>query len=213
MKKYVGYLLVLSLIFPAHAFAVGSAGFENASYSAKTLGQANATVARPQDPSTVLSNPAGLIDLEGIQTTAGLQGLNWKIMHKDRATGDFNDNNGKLILIPSFYLSANPGELLKNRVAFGLGVNSPFGLASSFPATGVGHYTGYQNSLRSVATTLAGAVKLADWISVGGGAVDYWIYRTEMEFLRERACSWSDMRSPRRMRVRAVLRGKRMSRR
>ena len=62
-------------------YAVGSSGFENASYSAKNLGQANATVARAQDPSTALSNPAGLLDLQGVQTSVGLQQLDLRIFH------------------------------------------------------------------------------------------------------------------------------------
>ncbi len=90
MKKLAVSALILSIIFSSNqsAFAVGSSGFENASYSAKTLAQANATVARPQDPSTVLSNPAGLMELDGVQTATGLQGLNWKIYHKNKSIAD-----------------------------------------------------------------------------------------------------------------------------
>lgn len=181
MKKVILVLSFLA-IFPSQIFAVGSSGFENASYSAKTLGQANAVVARPQDPSTITLNPAGIVDLDGIQTSVGLQGLNWKIYHRNQVTGDRNENVGKVIPIPSLYVTANPGELLDNRVAFGVGVNSPFGLASTFPSVGVGHYTGYQNSLRTVATTLATSVRLTDWLNVGGGAVDYWIYKYGQTF-------------------------------
>ncbi len=176
-KKYFPWFLLLSLIaIQSKAYAVGSSGFENASYSARTLGQANATIARPEDPSTVLSNPAGLVDLEGIQTATGLQGLNWKIYHRNQVTGDHNENNGKLILLPSFYASAKPKEILNDRLAFGVGVNSPFGLTSSFPSVGVAHYTGYKNSLRMIGTTMAGAVRVTDWLNLGGGAINYWMY-------------------------------------
>src|SRR3989338_1518418 len=123
------WILISALSFSQPVFAVGSAGFENASYSAKTLGQGNAVVARPQDPSTMTFNPAGLVELPGIQTNAGLQQLDWRIFHRNQVTGDHNQNEMKLLLIPTAYLSANPGELVNDRVAFGLGVNSPFGLS------------------------------------------------------------------------------------
>ena len=61
------------MVLPAQAWAVGSAGYENASYSARTLSQANAVVARPQDPSTVMFNPAGIGELEGVQANLGFQ--------------------------------------------------------------------------------------------------------------------------------------------
>ena len=183
MKKACSLFLISSILFfPTHAFAVGSSGFENASYTPKSLGQANAVVARPQDGSTVYINPAGIVDLKGIQTTAELQGLHWKIFHRNDVTGDHNDNNSKLILIPGFYATANPGKILDDRIAFGLAVNSPFGLSSSFPAEGVGHYTGYQNSLKTIATTMAASVRLTDRLNVGAGATNYWIYNYGQRF-------------------------------
>jgi len=113
-------ILVLTFSFSTPAFAVGSSGFENASFSAKSLAQGNAVVARPQDPSTISFNPAGLMELPGIETNLGLQMYNFRVFHRNQVTGDHNQNNGKLLLIPTLYLTANPGELLDNRLAFGL---------------------------------------------------------------------------------------------
>ncbi|MDD5217649.1 MAG: outer membrane protein transport protein [Candidatus Omnitrophica bacterium] len=177
MKKYLSALLSVLLIvsFPGTLLAVGSAGFENASYSAKSISQANAVVARPQDGSTIMINPAGLVELEGVQFDAGLQYLDWRIFHKDRATGDFNQNNPKLVLIPTFNVVMNPGELFDNRVALGLAVNSPFGISSSFPSIGMARYTGYKNDLKTIAATMAGAIKVTDWLDIGGGATHYWV--------------------------------------
>ncbi len=183
MKKICVFVLILAVAFsPNYAFAVGSSGFENASYTPKSLGQSNAVVARPQDGSTVYINPAGIVDLKGVQTNIALQGLHWKIFHRNNVTGDHNDNNSKLILIPGFYLTANPGKILNDRLAFGLSVNSPFGLSSSFPAEGVGHYTGYKNDLKTIATTMAGAIRITDWMNVGAGATHYWIYNYGQRF-------------------------------
>ena len=179
MKLLVGiaFATITPFLFSEPVYAVGSSGFENASFSAKTLGQANAVVARPQDPSTISFNPAGLVELPGIETNIGLEGLDLRIFHRDQVTGDHNQNNGKLLLIPSFYLTANPGELLDNRFAMGVAVNSPFGLTTSFPSIGMGRYTGYKNYLKMAATTVSGALRLTDKLSIGAGATNYWAYK------------------------------------
>ncbi len=171
----VAAVVFISFPFPSLVFAVGSSGFENASYSARTLGQANAVIARPQDPSTISFNPAGLLELPGIETNLGLEMLDIRVYHRDLRTGDHNKNSAKLLLIPSFYLTANPGKLLDNRVAFGLGFNSPFGLSTYFPSIGMGRYTGYKNYLKMVATTMSGAFQITDKLSIGAGATNYWV--------------------------------------
>jgi len=134
-------------------------------------------VARPQDPSTVLFNPAGLVELPGIETQLGLQGVDIRIFHRNNLTGDHNQSNGKLLLIPSFFMSVNPGKLLDDRLALGFGLNSPFGLSTSFPSIGMGRYTGYKNYLKMMATTMASAVKISDKLSVGAGVTNYWVYK------------------------------------
>jgi long-chain fatty acid transport protein len=116
------------------------------------------------------------VELPGIQVNGGLEGLNYMTFHHNQVTGDHNQSNAKLILIPAFYTTVNPGKILNDRLAVGVGVNSPFGLSSSFPSIGVGRYTGYQNALKTAATTIAGALRLHDKISVGAGAINYWLY-------------------------------------
>lgn len=179
MKKnfsiFISILLTFILSFSSYLFAVGSSGFENASYSAKTLGQGNAVVARPQDPSTILFNPAGLVELPGIQVAAGMQALDWRTFHT-RLDGDKSHNEFKIVPLPSLYLTANPGELLDNRIAVGAAVNSPFGLSSTWDSISVARTGGYKNALKVLATTVAGAVRITDWVSFGAGAINYWMY-------------------------------------
>jgi len=172
----------ISFLFPPALFAVGSSGFENASYSAKTLAQANAVIARPQDPSTILANPAGIGELKGIQLMGGFQALDFRVFHANRVTGDHNQSNAKIIPLPSFYLTLNPGKTLDDRLSFGVAVNSPFGLSSSFPVESMAKYTGVTNKLKMLATTIAGSLKLTDQISVGGGATNYYIYKYGQTF-------------------------------
>ncbi len=179
-NKIVSFLtlaVLLNFIYPASVFAVGSSSFENASYSARSLGQANAMAARAEDPSTTMFNPAGLVDLPGIQTNLGLELLDLRIYHRNNITRDTTSNQPQLLTIPSFYLTANPGKLLDNRAAFGLSMNAPYGLTTYFPTIGMGRYTGWENYLQMLATTFSGAVRLTDKLSVGAGVTNYWAYK------------------------------------
>lgn len=183
MKKIIAMLTLSAFVIsaPTTGYAVGSAGFENARYSAKTIGQANAVVARPQDPSTVVFNPAGLVDLPGTQINIGAQYIDNRIFHTNKLTGDSVKSDQKFTLLPTFYLSYNPGdslpgEALDNRLAFGLGVNSPFGGNNSWPARDPFGVYGFTNWGRMVAVTAAAAAKVTDWFKIGGGPVYYNVF-------------------------------------
>ncbi len=175
LLNILALVLIPLISFSHYLFALGSAGFENASFSAKTLGQGNAVVARPQDPSTIMFNPAGLMELPGIQVAGGFQALDWRTFHT-RTNGDESHSKFKIIPLPSFYLTMNPGKLLDNRVAIGVGVNSPFGLSSTWDSISVARTGGYKNAMKVLATTMSGAVRITDWLKFGGGATNYWMY-------------------------------------
>jgi long-chain fatty acid transport protein len=68
--------------------------------------------------------------------------------------------------VPNFYLAA---PLLNNRAAVGLGVNSPFGLATAFDPDWHGRYDATEASLRTINVTLVGAYRFDSGVSVGGG--------------------------------------------
>ncbi len=171
-------ILFLGSALSNDAWALGSSGFENASYSAESLAQGNAMVARPDDPDAVVWNPAGLPDLKGVQYSGGLAGINTFTFFTSKATGDHEKNVPQLALVPNSYLTINPGKLMGDRFGFGIGATSPFGLSNRYDSIGnLAQYTGYHNSLKMVAMTLSGGVKLHDQISLGGGAVYYNIYK------------------------------------
>src|SRR3989304_112442 len=128
--------LLMSIAGIQRAWAVGSSGFENASYSARSIAQANAVVARPDEPDAVVFNPAGLPDLKGIQLSGSCAGINTFTFFTSKATGDHEQNVPQLVLVPAAYLTVNPGKLLGNRFGFGVGVTSPFGLSNKYDSIG-----------------------------------------------------------------------------
>ncbi len=175
-KKLLSLLAILSITFISfahYAFAVGSAGFENATFSAKSLGQSNATVAQADEPAAISYNPAGIVDLPGLQVQQDL-GLISIFTHYSSSIQPDMTSSGTIVPVPTGYMTVNPGDLLDNRVAFGMGSDFPFGLMNKYDSShGAVHYTGWRNYLKMFTIKPTVSVKLLDWLSIGGGPVWY----------------------------------------
>lgn len=166
------------LALPAQSFAVGSGGFENASFSAKQYGRGYAVTAVPEDdPASISYNPAGINDLKGVQIQSNMHFINmWTNMRSDQPGAGSSRSSGTTVPVPTIYISANPGTRLglNNRLAFGLGVDSPFGLANKYNAGFTAdHYTGFRNWIKMYAIKPVASFRLADWLSIGGGPIWY----------------------------------------
>ncbi len=178
MKKIlsIGILIAFISITPAPAFAVGGGGFENASFSAKQLGMSGATTATPDEPAAISYNPAGIADLPGIQVQGNLDFISTFTYKDNNVTGNTR-SSGTLAPVPTGYITINPGKIFDDKLAFGVGMDSPFGLSNKYqagdPAT---HYTGWRNYLKMYTIKPTIAYKVTDKISVGGGPMYYRIY-------------------------------------
>ncbi|PIW64525.1 MAG: hypothetical protein COW12_06055 [Candidatus Omnitrophica bacterium CG12_big_fil_rev_8_21_14_0_65_45_16] len=170
-------VLAFIFSFPQFAFAVGSSGFENASYSARSLGQSNAVVARPEEPSTIVFNPAGIPELKGVQFQMDLAGLTTHTWYKNPSTGDIEMNTPQLVLIPTGFATANLGEAFDNRLGVGIGMTYPFGLNNRYESHGVARYVGHNNRIKILGLTMAAGYQVTDKFNVGGGAVYYNMYQ------------------------------------
>jgi long-chain fatty acid transport protein len=163
------------LIPPVEGLAVGSGGFENASFSGRSLGEANSVVAQADEPAAVSYNPAGIVDLKGLQVQSNVAFVSlFTFQEKD---GGSTRSSGTLNFVPTAYATVNPGKYLWNRVGFGIGTDSPFGLAPKYDSNhSIAHYTGYKTWLKMFTIKPVVAVKLADWVSVGGGPMYYRVF-------------------------------------
>lgn len=177
MKKYFAFLLIASILtLPQQAFAVGSGGFENASFSAESLGEGNAVVAQADEAAAISYNPAGLINLKGLQVQTNNHFISIFTFH-DGPTDSHTRSSGTIVPVPTAYMAINPGPILKNRFAFGIGSDSPFGLSNKYDsANTIAHYTGWRNWLKMYTVKPVMAIKLTDWLSMGGGPVYYRIF-------------------------------------
>ncbi len=169
-------LVALIAMTPSTGFAVGSGGFENASFSAKQLALGGTGTATPDEPAAISYNPAGIVDLPGIQFQGDANFIGMWTFKNNSETGSTR-SSGTLSMVPTAYFTVNPGKVFNDRLALGIGTDSPFGLMnkynSSDPAT---HYTGWKNWLKMYTIKPTVAFKVTDKLSVGGGPMWYRIY-------------------------------------
>ena len=183
--RLISIVCCLMLLFGnvPQVFALGSSGFENASYSARSLGQSNGVIARPEEPSTVVFNPAGIPELKGVQASGDLEGLSTMTHFKSSVTHGVDRSNAKLVLIPTGFMTANLGEKFDHRVGVGAGLSFPFGVSNRYPATSnIAKYIGYSNQIKLAALNLATGVKVTDKMNVGGGITYYRLIQYDQSF-------------------------------
>jgi len=175
MKKILsaGVLIALISLTPAPAFAVGGGGFENASFSAKQLGTGGTGTATPDEPAAISYNPAGIADLPGIQVQADANFISLMTFKHNDITGNTR-STGTLNLVPTGYITINPGKIFQDKLGLGVGFDSPFGLNDKYRSSNAAvHYTGWANYLKMYTIKPTIAYKFTDKISVGGGPMWY----------------------------------------
>ena len=173
---------ILLLGFQNTLFASGFALIEmNASgqgnaYAGAAVGTNNA--------STIFFNPAGLMNFEGDQlviaghyiapkadfsndgsSLSEAYGLVWPVpANGTDLTGD-DDDGGQSAFVPNLYWTKTINESMK----FGLGFNSPFGLAVEYDDEWVGRYHAVESDLKTININPSLAYRVNDRVVIGGG--------------------------------------------
>lgn len=164
-------LAALSTSLSTQSFASGFALIEN---SASGQGNAYAGAAAiAEDASTVWFNPAGMMKLDGDQVVA--------VGHFIKPDSAFNnegsttatgasltggdDDGGKNALVANGYWVTSINQQMK----FGLGVTTPFGLATQYDDTWVGRYHAVETDLKTININPSIAYRVNDQLSVGAG--------------------------------------------
>jgi long-chain fatty acid transport protein len=146
---------------------------------ARAVGQGNAFAAQADDPSAIQYNPAGLTQVEGIQSVLGTNLLGGSVKFKSPTGVDSRgDFNGSVNWPPpsNFYLSANLGTIglpLLSSVTAGIGLASPFGLNTRYPLDGPFRTAATSAALPLLAIKPTIAYKISDDLSVGISADIY----------------------------------------
>jgi len=161
------YSLSLLILLPTLAFGYGS---RIATQDAEATARGNAFAATADNPSAIYYNPAGLMQLDGLNVEVGAYGIwideGYKPLHGQPGGAHNSTAHEPLQTVPSFFLSYHP----KNQAfAFGLGVYAPFGLSTEWPDDSSFRTAGLYGSLEYIAFTPTFAVQVTRSFSVGIG--------------------------------------------
>jgi len=168
-------LLIASILFLlTSSFAYG-AGFSIIEQSVSGLGNAFAGGAvSPEDATTVFFNPAGLTHLTDPEIIGGVHVIMLSAEFKDQGSphvlggnlnGDNEGDGGVKKIAPNLYYSRQINE----RLAFGLGINAPFGLATKYNDTWVGRYHAIDTDLLTMNINPSLGYRINDQLSLGFG--------------------------------------------
>ena len=146
---------------------------------AAAAGQGNAFAAQADDASAIHFNPAGLTQVDGIQSIVGATLMGGSIKYKSPAGLDTRGDFGGSITSPPpshFYLSANLGAFgasTLSPVTLGLGLISSFGSNTRYPVDGP-----FNTAITSAALPLIDikptvAYKINDQLAIGVSADIY----------------------------------------
>lgn len=175
IRSILALILVVSVACPGNVSAVGGGGFENASFSARSLAESNATVAQADEPAAISYNPAGITQLKGFQAQASTAFIS--IFTRQSFNDESNYSSGTISTIPLAHITVNPGKIFNDRLVFGIGSDSPFGLVNKYDSNdSYVRYTGYRNWFKMYTIKPVMAVKLAEWLSVGAGPMYYRVF-------------------------------------
>ena len=146
---------------------------------ATAAGQGNAFAAQADDASAIHFNPAGLTQVDGVQSIVGANLMGGSVKYKSPAGLDTRGDFGGSITYPPpshFYLSANLGALgaaTLSPVTLGLGLTSPFGLNTRYPVDGPFNTAVTSATLPLIDIKPTVAYKLNDQLAIGVGADIY----------------------------------------
>lgn len=160
------------------SYAVGSAAFGNLSgTSAKVTAHGYAFVGVADDPSAVFYNPAGLVNLDGWNIATGLSVIDFESEHSRVGTQtDKMDNN--IEAAPYFYLTYTRPN---SRWAYGLGINSPFGLSTKWKDDSFSKYHATESKLKMYSVNPSFAYRIDSKFSFGGGIDFFNVFDLELQ--------------------------------
>jgi long-chain fatty acid transport protein len=144
-------------------------------------GLANAgAAALATDPSVLMSNPAGLTELQGTQVSANAQVILGDIGFSRDSHNQFNGNEGgnSLQYLPGASLFIS--HQIDDRAVIGFGMYGNFGLALDYDDDWAGRYFNQEAAIIGVSFQPTLAYKFTDDLSIGiGPRIMYAYYRNE----------------------------------
>lgn len=162
--------ILSAALLVAFSSAASAAAFQLWEQNASGLGTAYAgSTAVADNASTIYFNPAGMSELAGTQVSFGVTGVGPSYEFQDSGSSGLGSGNGGDAggwhAVPNFYLS----QRLNNQLSLGLGVSSPFGLATEYDSGWIGRGQAIKSELRTVNVNPSVAYRINDKVSLGFG--------------------------------------------
>lgn len=135
----------------------------------------------PKMPARFFFNPAGLAQLSGIQLSAGVTGVgpSYRFQNQGSSGALLGNGNGGDAggwhAVPNLYLAGR----VSPDISLGLGISSPFGLATSYDADWVGRTQAIKSEIRTVNVNPSLAYRVNERWSLGVG-INYQTLNAEM---------------------------------
>ena len=179
LRRSAALLLCTASLFGNAAWAGGILIYEAGQ---EGNGLANAgSAALANDPSVLMSNPAGITRLQGTQISANAQVIFGDIRFSRGSANQFDGNEGgnALQYLPGTSLFIS--NQIDDRAAIGFGMYGNFGLALDYDDDWAGRYFTQEAAVIGVSMQPTLAYKFTDDLSIGiGPRIMVGYYRTEM---------------------------------
>lgn len=185
---------VLLFVSVAYITDVDATGFQIFDQSGSCTGNLCAgAAAAGEDASTMQFNSAGLSYIHGNQIVGALLTFIPSARFSNNgsttvlgsaASGDNGGGVEPIAIIPNFYVSSDAAG---HGITVGFGINSPYGLETSYDGSWVGRYQAIDSRLQTLNLLGAVSYRVNDALSVGGGvnflhadanlsyAIDSWV--------------------------------------
>ncbi|MCE5250134.1 outer membrane protein transport protein [bacterium] len=165
MKKVSLLFLIALVVTSTGASASGLAIPEQ---GAAAMGMAAAMTARSENLSAIYYNPAGIDYVEKTELFLGFTPI--MPVHQYEGTTESEDANKMAFYPPNIYAA----HRLNNRIVFGFGMYTPFGLGTDWNSKWYGRYTSTFGEIQSLYITPSVAIKLHDMVSFGASYSWIW---------------------------------------
>ncbi len=163
LTKTVGFLVgcTTAAFLPSSTYGLGIALPDQDAFA---TARGNAFVATANDPAAIFYNPAGITQLDGLNTSIGAYGIVYGSTYK----GDGTSVNGKtqLAVLPQVFTTLS---IPKIHVTLGLGTYSPYGLRNEWPSSAPFIGAGETGQINYYTVNPVVAYKICSTLSIAAG--------------------------------------------
>lgn len=166
MKRALAVMAVVVCLMMASSEGL-AAGFRLPDQDSAAMGMAGAFTGQADNAAAVWYNPAGMTRLDGTRISGGVIGIYPTLTHENNTVNPgTTDVSQREIHLPVHLYATHR---LDDRIAFGIGINNPFGLSTDWSPTSSTRYVATFSKIVTTEVNPNVAYKLNDELSVAFG--------------------------------------------